>query len=76
MSRIDQNASCNHCRWWENPGDPQGFGFCNYNPPQVFVVWNEREQKQDITTLSPRTHGCSYCSKFTPWADATPTPTP
>ena len=65
MSQIVRTGSCEECHWWEGPGDSNGFSFCNYNPPQVFVIWNECKQKQDITTLSPRTHACSFCSKFT-----------
>jgi hypothetical protein len=74
MSHLDPNAFCDRCHWWQYEDD--GIGKCSHEPPTVTVVYNPDLKEIEELTCWPMTSAGDYCSRFTPMADATPTPTP
>ena len=65
---------CESCHWYLDLDIDEGL--CFYEPPKAFAFYNPDTQEVEERTVRPCTSPDSFCSKYTPIPDVTPTPTP
>jgi hypothetical protein len=72
---VDNNGNeCGNCLWFQETEAKEGF--CYYEPPQVFAVYDRKTKRIERVTCRPEAYARSICSKHTPIPGVTPTPTP
>lgn len=59
--------NCKNCRWWRvsvGETQPQSFGQCMYDPPSVFLHYDDETDSASMYYERPQTYEDDYCSRF------------